>query len=256
MKPPCATPTPSATLSHFKKIYSAVKGDFLFPMNYLGHEHQWVSLDAGLSICQACGAEHICFEGTCPTVQMEQSESVCSISGCVISLSELRMEWGALDRVHQVPSPFDSKNKRNHPYYYHRKGYKCKRNDCMKKGHHGCTLSRDTHDNSKEWPHLGTHIIALRSLDIIEIVVRDILDSPKTLRCLAEENLRDQARKTAYLSKIIRDLANERFLIRPSSPFQRPNLLDWEAKLSWQCRKNRIPMPEASPPFCLSIFKA
>ena len=59
------------------QLYTSVKGrNFLVPPNYPGHDHAWVSLDAGLCICSVCGAEHVCFQGTCPVVQMEHSETV------------------------------------------------------------------------------------------------------------------------------------------------------------------------------------
>ena len=184
-----------------KALYTAVKGDFLLPPNYPGHEHKWVALDAGLNICECCGAEHICFKGHCPTVQMDHSETVCSISGCIILLSEMRTEWGALDRVHSLPPPVGA-TKKAQPHQIVR-----------------AAMRADT-----------IH-------DVVEMVVRELLDSPKTARCFQEERNRDQTRKHACLAKLIRDMAHT---------LQRPNMLHLEAQLAWHCRKCRLAMP-ASP---------
>ena len=210
----------------FKKLYVALKGDFIVPVDYPGHEHQWVMLDAGMCICKLCGADHICFQGHCPVVQMEHSESVCSITGCVIALSELKAEWGALDRVHN-PSNKSTPRHGGGGSMRAIKHFHSKKNGLLTKPPHHhpyhcqliCSHQRDIHDT-------------------VETVVREILDSSKTTKCIAEEISRDQTRKAACLAKIIRDLANEHII---SMVRTRPNMLELEAKLSWQCRKCRVP---------------
>ena len=83
-----------------KNGYVSVKGDFLLPPEYdVGHTHKWITLDAGYCVCQLCGLDHVCFQGKCPVVSMEHSEEVCSISGCVILKTEMRPEWGAVERT-------------------------------------------------------------------------------------------------------------------------------------------------------------
>ena len=200
-------------LNAYKQLYVAIKGDFLVPPHYPGHEHTWVALDAGMSICTVCGAEHVCFQGHCPMVQMEHSERVCSITGCVIVLSELTAEWGALDRVHS-PAP-----------------------SALTKTHYPLSALRDVHDT-------------------VEMVVQEILDSPKTLHCMAEERERDDARKLACLSKLIKEVTHHHdqhshgASASSSEASVRPNMLDFEAKLSWQCRKCRAHLPQARIPIC------
>jgi len=189
------------------KLYKAIHGDFLVPPNYPGHDHQWLSLDAGLNICTLCGADHVCFQGTCPMVQMDHSESICSISGCIIILSELRAEWSMSQRAQG--DSLDYVNPK-HPDVY----------------------------------------------DTVEVVVREILDSSKTARCMQEEIQRDETRRNGYLARIIRDIG-----IDQDALYQRPNMLVLEAKLAWQCRKfrrllskvsrhpfvRRAPRPDAVP---------
>jgi hypothetical protein len=206
----------TVTMQTFKALYASVKGDFMLPPNYPGHEHDWEQLDAGLCLCKTCGAEHICFRGECPHIEMEHSEQVCSISGCVVLLSELRAEWGSLDRVHAPPMQLPG----------------------LKRGQSLAMLSRRTNT---------IH-------DTVESVVRELLDSHKTARCLADEQTRDQARKHACLAKVIREMAHA----GGYTPMQRPNMLHLEAKLSWLCRKCRHgggagAHHMASPFFCFAF---
>lgn len=208
-----ALPAPPQ-LSAFKKLYTDIEGEFLLPPNYPGHEYKWVALDAGLSICELCGADHVCFRGQCPTVQMEQSELVCSISGCVIVLSELKAEWGALDRVHDDKAS----DTRGRQLLWRRPITKTKKGD-------------------------NIH-------DVVELVVRDILDSHKTAKCISEEASRDQARKMSCLAKIIREMANENMMMRVR---ERPNMLVLEAKLFWHCRKCRA-APSSQVMLCVSSY--
>ena len=129
---------------------------------------------------------------------MDHSESVCSISGCVISLSELKAEWGALDRTQQPLSSSSAKGN--------------------KRAHHA-----DIHDN-------------------VEVVVREILDSSKTLQCMKAETERDNSRKAAFLVRIIREFSAQS---NRDGQEERPNLIDMEAQLSWQCRKCRSLLSQA-----------
>ena len=188
------------------QLYKTIHGNFLVPPNYPGHDHVWVSLDAGLNICKICGTEHICFQGACKMIQMEHSESICAISGCVIILSELRSEWStaADSQQHHEDEP----------------------------------LPPSTMTMTKK------HSIS-DVYDTVEMVVREILDSSKTARCMQEETLRDDARRSAYLARIIRDIAIDQEALN-----HRPNILDLEAKLAWQCRKFRRLLSKV---FCFSF---
>jgi len=89
--------------------------------------------------------------------------------------------------------------------------------------------------------------------EFVEIIVREILDSHKTLKCRDEEIVRDKTRKVACLAKILRETATtithnddrqqgsfiSTFVSAHCSTAlvcQRPNMIDIEAKLSWMCR--------------------
>ena len=86
-------------LTQYRPLYERLRGGFLLPRGYPGHEHAWVQLDTGYCVCSLCGEEHICFRGECPVTDTEACESVCTVTGCVVSTSEMRAEWGAMDRV-------------------------------------------------------------------------------------------------------------------------------------------------------------
>lgn len=85
--------------------------------------------------------------------------------------------------------------------------------------------------------------------EFVEMVVREILDSPKTLKCREEEILRDKNRKMACLAKVMREMvtaaASSCGTLSASSSsssslvYPRPNMIIIEAKLSWMCRKCR-----------------
>jgi len=219
-----------------KRLYRSVKGNnhFLVPPDYPGHDHKWVHLDAGLSICDLCGADHICFQGHCPTVQMEHSESVCSITGCIIVLSEMQAEWAASERV-QPPTHITIEGS---------SAAAKKRSALIMKGL-SCKGHTDIHD-------------------LVEIVVTEILSSQKTIRCMAEEASRDHARKMTYLARIIRETLSAVVVVPPCSTAttaatalpQRPNMILFEAKLSWQCRKCRALLPQVNWALLLLIAYA
>ena len=93
-------------LARYAPLYEALHAHgFLLPRGYGGHAHRWVELDTGYCLCSLCGAEHVCFRGECPVEQTDSSEQVCTVTGCVVRVSELRPEWGALDRVAMGPAP-------------------------------------------------------------------------------------------------------------------------------------------------------
>ena len=252
-------------MRQYKDLYVAIKDEFLVPVNYQGHVHDWVQLDAGMCVCNLCGAEHICFRGDCPTVQMEQSEHVCSISGCVIVLSEMKAEWGALDRVH-TPAGHSSLHHNHHTTLG---GQSARARAAMHRQQQAMTVKKEepkaepnAHLRAQGDPMVLSHILpsfhspllmkrTSTIHDTVEMVVREILDSPKTARCLAEEAHRDQARQQSCLAKLIRELAAAQH-----HGMQRPNMLHLEAKLSWQCHKCRRILVVASAlspsqvPFC------
>jgi len=296
-------------MQYYKSIYVTIRGEFLVPPHYVGHTHDWVQLDAGLCVCKVCGAEHICFQGECPMVQMEQSEMVCSISGCVIVLSELKAEWGALERVHspgappmgsgtrkrkckdddeQEGDPLRTTNDNNNSKKRLRKNNSSRTGMMMMMMHHQRQAKEveDNHKNNKPQPkkkkgllllpqhhasepsgvavvernahlkpsnhaetshallshhqHAATVFSPLHTKrtstihDTVEMVVRELLDSPKTARCLEEERARDYARRHSYLAKLIRELIANQHTCK-----ERPNMVLLETKLSWHCHKCR-----------------
>lgn len=250
----------------FMRWYQTIKGanHFLVPPNYPGHEHKWIHLDAGLSICDVCGADHICFQGTCPTVQMEHSESVCSISGCVIVLSELQAEWAALERVQppthkKMADATNTKNKgmmmmvpikkRGAPYSMCHTGPASTNSS----GGSSTTMLKTANSRQHHVPasfsrHADIH-------DLVEIVVAEILNSQKTIRCMTEEASRDQTRKVTFLARMMRETISSTTTAttgNTGSLPQRPNMILLEARLSWQCRKCRALLPQVVSPLSLS----
>lgn len=338
-----------------KTAYISIKGDFLLPQEYhnIGHEHQWVVLDADFCICRLCGWNHVCFKGKCPVVQMEHSEHVCSISGCVVLKSEMKPEWGSASTTtitmanngHDCDDAssstsmmmLDSQKCCTSSGSYHNilsngNGKKSKNN--LNKGNQydgytsdppppnrisssSCSISSSgskkglgkkkraagamltsssstiNHNNNSSntrkkmmrrsfpaatsamtmmmdhgWRHPKK--IMKGSMEVhefVEIVVREILDSQKTLRCREEEIVRDKTRKVACLAKILREtttsVSNDSAVHQQQSPVlllhpgggggsfistfmsahcstalvcQRPNMIEIEAKLSWMCR--------------------
>lgn len=222
-----------------KQTYVALKGDFLLPEHYASsHKHEWLALDTGYCVCTLCGLDHVCFQGQCPDVRMEHSERVCSISGCVILKTEMKPEWGAMERVGIIGDQTQC--------HRTRKGKGVPRKSAavwyMKKVMKG---------------NIEVH-------EFVDMVVREILDSPKTLKCRDEEMLRDRSRKMASLAKIFREMVTSHhddyylsgqkkedmekmpafFMVAaPHQPTattphlcSRPNMLVVEAKLSWMCR--------------------
>lgn len=317
-----------------KKGYVSIKGDFLLPPEYsVGHAHKWITLDAGYCICQHCGLDHVCFQGNCPVVSMEHSEQVCSISGCVILKTEMRPEWGAVERTtgagkilsiggeDDVSKCYSTNSNSVYNYYdednmesssKRRKNEQCymkstdefdtfssknnrstdKNTQCSKRGRpslhpnskkrkfssfqdhepsgkrgrksaqterhplSGTKMKRRgrtqhpqshqsffTNNNSNMWRDPDVHQHNMKKVlkgnmevhEFVEMVVRDILDSQKTLQCRGEEMSRDKTRKIACLAKIIRESSASEYF----STCQRPNMIEIEAKLSWLCRKFR-----------------
>jgi hypothetical protein len=254
--------------AQLKKAYIAIKGDFLLPEEYtLGHKHLWVALDAGYCVCQLCGLDHVCFQGKCPEVRMLHSERICSISGCVILMTEMKPEWGAMDRVTMMnmeegneDGPPSSRGQRRKFPRHHFKKSRCP-----------SSLSKKS-DPRREvvlWNPKKVIKGNMEVYDFVEMVVREILDSPKTLKCREEEMQRDRSRKMASLAKVLREMVNNHHDDYPSThegldnkaksmaekvpPFfvssqcgvtmlslcPRPNLLLVEARLSWMCRSSR-----------------
>lgn len=224
-----------------KQAYVSLKGDFLLPEHYSSsHQHDWLALDTGYCICTLCGLDHVCFQGHCPDVRMEHSERVCSISGCVILKTEMKPEWGAMERVGILGDQPQGSQKT-------RKG------KAVSRKAPGLWYTKKVMKGNVE-----VH-------EFVDMVVREILDSPKTLRCRDEEMLRDRSRKMASLAKIFREMVTSNhddyyqsslpqgmkeietmpplFYVATHHPTTtphlcspRPNMLLVEAKLSWMCR--------------------
>ena len=185
-----------------KTAYISIKGDFLLPKEYhnIGHEHQWVVLDADFCICQLCGWDHVCFKGNCPEVRMKHSEHVCSISGCVVLLSEMKPEWGAAYAGDNIIGDNDLMVECCTSSGSNNSGKKMKTNSCsdLGKKKRGMLLtntrkkmmrrsfasSAATAMPDASWHH--PHKIMKGSMEVhefVEIIVREILDSQKTLKC-------------------------------------------------------------------------
>jgi hypothetical protein len=231
-----------------KNGYVAIKGNFLLPPNYTkGHEHKWVALDAGYCVCQLCGWDHVCFKGNCPLVSMEHSEQICSISGCVILKTEMKPEWGIMERgnIETTDRRFDAEESKKIPASARPNRHHSNRNKKF--------MSRG--DQSKKRRIMLAASAALlpanqkimkgsmEVYEFVDLVVREILNSQKTLRCREEEMSRDKTRKIACLAKILREAFASMMTISYSTTtppvrltYQRPNMIDIEAKLSWLCR--------------------
>ena len=198
-------------LRHYRPLYERLKGPFLLPPGFPGHAHAWVQLDVGYCVCSMCGVEHVCFRGECPVVETDASERACTVTGCVVTSCEMRAEWGAADRVVYAAPP-------QHHHHQPRPPPGCSRAG-------GLDLP-----------------------EFVEVVVREILDSPKTRACRADEALRDHHRRLSALGRLLRpastgcddgadDDADD--VLRP----RRRNMVEVEAQLAWACRKCRAPPP-------------
>ena len=82
-------------------ILEQALGGFLLPKNFGGHDHVWVVLDFGYCVCRECGAEHSCcgHGRHCPKLLNDEQEEVCVVTGVVTGRRDLKMEWGAYERV-------------------------------------------------------------------------------------------------------------------------------------------------------------
>jgi hypothetical protein len=223
-----------------KNAYIAIKGDFLLPEYYTsGHEHIWCTLDADYCICQLCGWDHVCYKGHCPMVSMEHSEQICSISGCVILKTEMKPEWGIMERGAMMIEDELNCNINNN-------NNNKKKIDEVSKGRRGSHRKSKFNICSKK---IGiSKKIMKGSMEVhefVEIVVREILDSQKTMRCREDEIARDKTKKYACLAKIIREMSiinNDSTTTTKDTGVplrKRPNMIDIEARLSWMCRKCR-----------------
>lgn len=142
-------------LQHYRPLYEQIRGAFMLPPNYPGHAHRWVELDTGYCVCSLCGHEHVCFRGDCPVTESDACERVCTVTGCVVEHSEMRPEWDAVDRVALYPA-------------------------------HGGRSTTATGE-----PLCSKAAGGVDVADFVEMVVRELLDSHKTLQCETEVSARE-----------------------------------------------------------------
>jgi len=94
---------------------------FMLPPMYDGHEHAWVSLDAGCVGCSLCGVVHVCHEKNnvvpCCAERQDDSSVVCLHTGIVlsttmffeseISIADFKIDsytsMGKLDKKTKIP---------------------------------------------------------------------------------------------------------------------------------------------------------
>lgn len=158
-------------LRHYRPLYEQIRGPFLLPPNYPGHEHRWVELDMGYCVCSLCGHEHVCFRGECPVTESDACERVCTVTGCIVESSEMRAEWDAVERVAM---------------------------------YHPSSAGRATSTPSGE-PLCNKGVGGVDVADFVEMVVRELLNSAKTRQCEAEEAQRDHGRAVSALSRLLRE---------------------------------------------------
>ena len=184
-----------------------IRGGFLFPDAYAGCEHSWVCMDSGYAVCEGCGSEHRCYEGRCPETLVDQSERVCTISGCVTLQHEMRAERDAVMRVgpSSVAAAATAIVAAAVPF--------TKVADLLRSG----ALQSEQ----------------LRGL--VEHTVRDILASDKTDRCMEQERRRNDAKELAVFSRLLREVAHDR-------ECKRPSVVVLMGQVRFQCRKNRRAM--------------
>jgi hypothetical protein len=185
-------------------LQHTVRGGFLFPQAYPGCAHNWVCLDSGYAVCDECGQEHRCYEGRCPETFSDQSERVCTISGCVTLEHEMRAERNANTRVGPSSSSASA-----------------------------AVTSHATPAVPKVGDLLRSGVLQSETLrEMIEYTVREILASDKTDRCMEQERRRNHAKELAVFSRLLREVAHDR-------ECRRPNLVVLLGHVRFHCRKNR-----------------
>jgi len=182
-----------------------IRGGFLFPDAYAGCAHNWQCMDSGYAVCDGCGSEHRCYEGRCPETLVDQSERVCTISGCVTLQHEMRAERDAVMRIGPSAAVVAAAAAAAAPY--------TKVADLLRSG----ALQSEQ----------------LRGL--VDHTVRDILASDKTDRCMEQERRRNDAKELAVFSRLLREVAHDR-------ECKRPNVVVLVGQIRFQCRKNRRAM--------------
>jgi len=210
-----------AEQSQLRLLYeNTIKGGFLLPYNFHCCVHEWHSLDSGYSVCRECGSEHWCCCGECPEVVSENSERVCTITGCVTLEYEMRPERTVLERIGpSSQTATTAKKKGQRALFTHNKKKNAQRQQYQQQ--------QSVHELLCRGCWHGEHL-----RDIVEATVREILDSSCTEKCIEQERKRNEAKELAIFSRALREAAHDRRCLRP-------NMLFILAQVAHHCRKNR-----------------
>lgn len=169
---------------YYKQVLTNVLHGFLLPNGYGGHEHEWLQVDIDFCICRLCGKEHVCSLATgseCVVEECEHNQRVCTLTGYVLSTTELCLEWGGIDRL-----SFSSSATKKRPVAAAAKQYSL--------------------------------VSALHGVDLAEQVlqvVTDLLQSPQTSTCTHMELQRKRAKEVSTFMRIIREYGRDQQRRRP-----------------------------------------
>lgn len=164
-----------------KQVLCDVLCGFLLPEGYGGHEHEWLHLDIDFCVCRLCGKEHACTldaHGECIVEVCDNRQRVCTLTGYVLSTTELCLEWGGTERV-------------------------CFENRVVQKMKQAKKYSL---------------ACALPGLDLVEQVhqvVAELLQSERTVACAQKEAERKVAKQAMTFMKIMREHGRDHLRRRP-----------------------------------------
>lgn len=187
------------------ELYEMVRtggNGFLLPPDYKSCTHEWDILDSGVACCHWCGKKHHCIsQDSCPIELSYEYQRVCTITGCIVSESEMRAERNAEERIGHVEMDVGISLK-------------------YKKGA-TCSVLMVYQGNTTDF------------YEMIHNTIKEIIDSPKTKQCYFQEISRNESKMTATLSKLFRDVLHDKRCKKPIIP----NVF---GEMFYLCRKNRI----------------
>ena len=187
---------------HKQVLANALHG-FLLPPGYGGHEHEWLPVDIDFCVCRLCGKDHICTLGQgseCQVEECDHNQRVCTLTGYVLSTTELCLEWGGVERLS-----------------FYTPVTKCKPRSAVPPGAQYSLVS------------------ALHGVDLAEQVLQvvgDLLQSPQTSACTQMELQRKRAKEVVLFMRIMREYGRDQ-------QRRRPCMLHIVARMHWAARKVR-----------------